>query len=214
MILERAPLGKSVIVLLASFLTGPADVARPHHCRSVAPYCQVSGIGTGIPNKGSEASEAARNPSRGGKSPRCLRAKPCRAGWGDTPGHPRKARTRRGSPKGFAGKQRGASSSARAGGPLLMSESQHRNPSAAVSFICGIDGDAGPEGCEGAGEAGQTAIPEFEIPTRARTAARSGLLSESQRGSGAPTWQEELLPPGKPSYGSMQQQMPAASSAA
>jgi len=36
-------------------------------------------------HKESEASEAGRNLSRGDKSPRCLRAKPCRAGLGILP---------------------------------------------------------------------------------------------------------------------------------
>ena len=39
----------------------------------------------GFRDKESEASEAGRNPARGDKSPRCLRAKPCRAGLGILP---------------------------------------------------------------------------------------------------------------------------------
>ena len=50
------------------------------------PGDRKAGLGpTGIRHKESEASEAGRNPARGDKSPRCLRAKPCRAGLGILP---------------------------------------------------------------------------------------------------------------------------------
>jgi len=90
--------------------------------------------GLGFRDKESEATEAARNPARGDKSPRCLRAKPCRAGLGILPVSKRRW-LGGGAPKGFAGKQRGASSSARACGLLLISESQMRGSSGDGSFV-------------------------------------------------------------------------------
>ena len=88
----------------------PADVAQE---RAGPPSLRFR-------HKESEASEAARNLAGGDKSPRCLRAKPCRAGLGILPDVSKRRRLGGEAPRGFAGKQRGASSSVREGGLLLM----------------------------------------------------------------------------------------------
>ena len=54
----------------------------------------------GFRHKESEATEAARNPARGEQSPRCLRAKPCRAGPGYIRGASATVRAGMRSPEG------------------------------------------------------------------------------------------------------------------